>query len=156
MEGFTRGVRNGKAGTCKCIYKKDGTRVREHIRTIDSDTQSEESGSSYMDKTPLLQGGISYNETEKTEDLKEVIKKGLQILSLTSQICNEKNNQSVKNLKPQLTEQIKLMDSNLIQMKKDIDNSVSNLVNAKNQEEYSKKYEPVLKKYDEYQKQKFL
>ncbi len=46
--------------------KKDGTQVREHFRTIDSDNPaSDENNNSYMDKSPLLKSGVSYTENEK-------------------------------------------------------------------------------------------
>ncbi len=130
--------------------KKDGTQVREHFRTIDSDNKASEDNS-YMDKSPLLKGGVSYTENEK-ENLKNVLKTGLKILSVASKMSATANNQSVKNLKPQLIEQINQADYDLVQMKKALDKSVSNLVNSKDQEEYTKKYEPILKKYDEYKK----
>ncbi len=44
--------------------KKDGTQVREHFRTIDSDNKASEDNS-YMDKSPLLKSGVSYTENEK-------------------------------------------------------------------------------------------
>ena len=86
-----------------------------------------------MDKSPLLKGGVSYTENEK-ENLKNVLKTGLQILSVASKMSATANNQSVKNLKPQLLEQINQADNDLVQMKKVSYKSVSNLVNAKNQE----------------------
>ncbi len=68
-----------------------------------------------------------------------------------SQAMNSGNVQAVEYLKPQFDTKIKQLDTHVAQMKTNIDNNITKLVNAKNQSEYSKIYEPLQKDWQEYQ-----
>ena len=67
---------------------------------------------------------------------------------------NSGNVQAVEYLKPQFDTKMKQLDTQVAQMKTNIDNNITKLVNAKNQSEYSKIYEPLQKDWQEYQSAK--
>ena len=54
------------------------------------------------------------------------------------QAMNSGNSQAVNYLKPQFDTKIKQLDTQVAQMKTNIDNNVAKLVNAKNKIDYSK------------------
>ena len=64
---------------------------------------------------------------------------------------NSGNGQAVEYLKPQFDTKIKQLDTHVAQMKTNIDNNITKLVNAKNQVEYTKIYEPLQKDWQAYQ-----
>jgi len=61
------------------------------------------------------------------------------------QAMNSGNGQAVEYLKPQFDTKIKQLDTQVAQMKTNIDNNIAKLVNTKNKIEYSKIYEPLQK-----------
>ena len=67
------------------------------------------------------------------------------------QAMNSGNSQAVNYLKPQFDTKIKQLDTQVAQMKTNIDNNVAKLVNVKNKIEYSKIYEPLQKDWQAYQ-----
>ena len=79
---------------------------------------------------------------------------GLELAPIVLQMYQEMNSgngQAVEYLKPQFDTKIKQLDTQVAQIKTNIDNSIAKLVNAKNQAEYSKIYEPLQKDWQEYQ-----
>ena len=88
---------------------------------------------------------------------KQVIGVGIELAPIAIQIyqaMNSGNGQAVEYLKPQFDTKIKQLDTKVAYMKTNIDNNVAKLVNAKNQAEYSKIYEPLQKDWQEYQQVK--
>ena len=88
---------------------------------------------------------------------KQVIGVGIELAPIAIQIyqaMNSGNGQAVEYLKPQFDTKIKQLDTKVAHMKTNIDNNVAKLVNAKNQAEYSKIYEPLQKDWQEYQQVK--
>lgn len=61
------------------------------------------------------------------------------------------NSQALEYLKPQFDDGIKRLDTHVAQMKKNINNSVSKLLDSKDKTEYSKIYEPLAKDWQKYQ-----
>ena len=64
---------------------------------------------------------------------------------------NSGNGQAVEYLRPQFDTKIKQLDTQVAQMKTNIDNNVAKLSNVKNKAEYSKIYETLQKDWQEYQ-----
>lgn len=135
--------------------RKDGTEVKEHFRNINTDNSG-----------TVLQGGISVDVEPSTESengnifqsigdlLKTVVKVGLELAPIAlqiSQAINSGNNQAIGYLKPQFETKIKQFDTQVAQMKIDIDTSAKKLANTKSQAEYSKIYESLQKKWQTYQ-----
>lgn len=88
---------------------------------------------------------------------KQVIGVGIELAPIAIpiyQAMNSGNGQAVEYLKPQFYTKIKQLDTQVAHMKTNIDNNVAKLVNANNQAEYSKIYEPLQKDWQEYQQVK--
>ena len=137
--------------------KRDGTQVKEHFRNIDTDNYGTTSG---------LQGGVSVDVGFSTGGgigdvlesiggvLGTVAAVGLELAPIVLQMyqaMNSGNGQAVEYLKPKFDTKIKQLDTQVAQMKTNIDNNITKLVNAKNQSEYAKIYEPLQKDWQAYQ-----
>lgn len=142
--------------------RKDGTEVREHYRNIDTDVES-----------PLvLQGGISKNvEVSDISDVVENSEGKLERVSLPfdnaeqgassimsgiTQTADNNDAQTVEYLKPKLDLQIKQLEEQVAQMKQNIDNYVTKLINTNNQTEYSKLHDFLQEDYKTYQDALYL
>ena len=119
-----------------------------------------------MDSGPVLQGGVSVDVGIPTGGsigdvlgsiggvLGTVVAVGAELAPIVLQMyqaMNSGNSQAVDYLKPQFDTKIKQLDTQVAQMKSNIDNNITKLVNAKNRTEYSKIYEPLQKDWQEYQ-----
>ena len=119
-----------------------------------------------VESVPVLQGGVSVDVGFPTGGamgdvlgsiggvLGAVAAVGLELAPIVLQMYQEMNSgngQAVEYLKPQFNTKIKQMDIQVAQMKTNIDNSIAKLVNAKNQSEYAKIYEPLQKDWQAYQ-----
>ena len=119
-----------------------------------------------MDSGPVLQGGVSVDVGIPTGGgigdvhgsiggvLGTVVAVGLELAPIALQIyqaMNSGNSQAVGYLKPQFDTKIKQLNTQVAQMKSNIDNNITKLVNAKNRTEYSKIYEPLQKDWQAYQ-----
>ena len=119
-----------------------------------------------LESGPVLQGGVSVDVGFPTGGamgdvlgsiggvLGAVAAVGLELAPIVLQMYQEMNSgngQAVEYLKPQFNTKIKQMDTKVAQMKANINNNVAKLVNAKNQVEYSKIYEPLQKDWQAYQ-----
>ena len=124
---------------------------------------------SNMDSAPVLQGGVSVDVGFPTGGgigdvlgsiggvLGTVVFAGLALAPIALQMyqaMNSGNRQTVEYLKPQFDTKIKQLDTQITKMKTNIDNNITKLVNAKNQVEYSKIYEPLQKDWQAYQQSK--
>ena len=118
-----------------------------------------------MNSAPVLQGGVSVDVGFPTGGIGDVLGSiggvlgavigvGIELAPIAIQIyqaMNSGNGQAVEYLKPQFDTKIKQLDTQVAHMKTNIDNNVAKLVNAKNQAEYSKIYEPLQIDWQEYQ-----
>ena len=144
--------------------KRDGTQVKEHFRNIDTD---------YYGTAPVLQGRVSVDVGFPTGSsvgdvgagaglgnifsdvsgvLGTVAAVGLELAPIALQMyqaMNSGNVQAAEYLKPQFDTKMKQLDTHVAQMKTNIDNNITKLVNAKNSTEYSKIYEPLQKDWQE-------
>ena len=186
--------------------KRDGTQVKEHFRTIDTDNYgtppifSEYPNYPIMDEknynlvknflsnilnptmnmesAPVLQGGVSVDVGFPTGSgagdvgagaglgnilsdvsgvLGTVAAVGLELAPIVLQMyqaINNGNGQAVEYLRPQFDTKIKQLDTQVAQMKTNIDNNIAKLVNTKNQVDYTKIYEPLQKDWQAYQSAK--
>ena len=118
-----------------------------------------------MKSGPILQGGISVDVGLPTGGIGDVLGNigsvlgtvvavGLELAPIALQMyqaMNSGNGQAVKYLKPQFDTKIKQLDTQVAQIKNNIDNNITKLVNTKNQTEYFKIYEPLQKDWQVYQ-----
>ena len=131
-----------------------------------------------MESAPVLQGGVFVDVGSPTGSgagdvgagaglgnilsdvsgvLGTVAAVGLELAPIAlqmSQAMNSGNGQAVEYLRPQFDTKIKQLDTQVAQMKTNIDNNIAKLVNAKNRTEYSKIYEPLQKDWQAYQSAK--
>ena len=121
-----------------------------------------------MNSAPVLQGGVSVDVGFPTGGIGDVLGSiggvlgavigvGIELAPIAIQIyqaINSGNGQAVEYLKPQFDTKIKQLDTQVAHMKTNIDNNIAKLVDAKNQAEYSKIYEPLQKDWQEYQQVK--
>ena len=140
--------------------KKDGTQVKEHFRNIESNslTNYEYQNNPINEQSQNLSENNSIGDTFSKigEVLKTVLVIGEDLAPISLEIYQamKKDNNSKQNieyLKPQFDTQIKRFDTQVEQIKYDVDNSVTNLVNTKNQQEYSEKYKKLEKLWQTYQ-----
>lgn len=133
------------------IDEKDHNPLEDLFPNIFNPTMNMESG-------PVLQGGVSVDVGFPTGGgigdvlgsiggvLGTVAAVGLELAPMALQMyqaMNSGNGQAVEYLKPQFDTKIKQLDTQVAQMKTNIDNSIAKLVNAKNRTEYTKIYEPL-------------
>lgn len=156
--------------------KRDGTQVREHFRSIDTDNYRippivPETDIPPMDypsqkpvvmyEAPVLKGGVSVDVGIPSSGpsvgdvLGGIGSIAVNVLPLVLEIIQASkggNVQMVNNLIPQFDTKIKQLDNHVAQMKTNIDNNVAKLVNAKNQVEYSNLYKTLQSNYQVYQR----
>ncbi len=140
--------------------KKDGTQVKEHFRNIEtSNYETYPNNSEYHDMSVNTEQNIDAGEVfhKIGEVLKTVVVIAIElapiVIKMYQSIKNNGNNkQNIEYLKPQFDTQIKKFDMQVEQIKYDIDNSVKNLVNTKNQKEYLAKYKKLETLWQTYQK----
>ena len=140
--------------------KKDGTYVREHYRTIDSNdfTVATESYNQTSASTPVLTGGVSMdvnlNQVNNGIDwdnvgsiIRQVINTtanvALSALPIASQIyqaasLSDKN--TVNDLMPHLNNSVNSLIDNQKVMKQNLENNLKKLTSTKNQDEYAALY----------------
>ena len=119
-----------------------------------------------IESGPVLQGGVSVDVGFPVGGgigevlgsiggvLGTVVAVSLELAPIALQIyqaMNSGNGQAVEYLKPQFDTKMKQLDTQVAQMKTNIDNNVTKLVDAKNKVEYSKIYEPLQKDWQAYQ-----
>lgn len=140
--------------------KKDGTQVKEHFRNIESnslnnyDYQNNPINEQYSNLPENNSIGDTFSKIGET--LKTVLVIGAELAPIAIKIYqamkkDDNNGQNIEYLKPQFDTQIKRFDTQVEQIKYDVDNSVKNLVNTKNQKEYLEKYKKLEKLWQTYQ-----
>ena len=140
--------------------KKDGTQVKEHFRNIESDslTNYEYQNNPINEQSQNLPENNSIGDTFSKigETLKTVLVIGAELAPIAIKIYqamkkDDNSGQNIEYLKPQFDTQIKRFNTQVEQIKYDVDNSVKNLVNTKNQKEYLEKYKKLEKLWQTYQ-----
>ncbi|MBQ8459690.1 hypothetical protein IJ541_06275 [bacterium] len=160
--------------------KKDGTQVREHFRTIDSNIQTppifsenkipaltDESqykfDSQHSKKQNLLEATISktvFNDTignnaNQAENIFEkIIDIGATILPIAVEIysvANSGDQEVIAGLQPQIQNRIRQLDIQMNNMKQYIDITSQKLAMTNDKNEYSRLYKPFIKTYNAYQ-----
>ncbi len=152
--------------------KKDGTYVREHYRTIDSNdfTVATESYNQTSASTPVLTGGVSMdvnlNQVNNGIDwdnvgsiIRQVINTtanvALSALPIASQIyqaasLSDKN--MVNDLMPHLNNAVNSLTDNQKIMKQNLENNLKKLTSTKNQDEYAALYRSFVNENEIYKK----
>ncbi len=152
--------------------KKDGTHVKEHYRTIDSNdfTVATESYNQTSASTPVLTGGVSMdvnlNQVNNGIDwdnvgsiIRQVINTtanvALSALPIASQIyqaasLSDKN--TVNDLMPHLNNAVNFLTENQKVMKQNLENSLKKLTSTKNQDEYAALYRSFVNENEIYKK----
>ena len=150
--------------------KKDGTYVREHYRTIDSNdfTVATESYNQTSASTPVLTGGVSMdvnlNQVNNGIDwdnvgsiIRQVINTtanvALSALPIASQIyqaasLSDKN--MVNDLMPHLNNAVNSLTDNQKIMKQNLENNLKKLTSTKNQDEYAALYKSFVNENEIY------
>ena len=150
--------------------KKDGTYVREHYRTIDSNdfTVATESYNQTSASTPVLTGGVSMdvnlNQVNNGIDwdnvgsiIRQVINTtanvALSALPIASQIyqaasLSDKN--MVNDLMPHLNNAVNSLTDNQKIMKQNLENNLKKLTSTKNQDEYAALYKSFVNESEIY------
>lgn len=150
--------------------KKDGTYVREHYRTIDSNdfTVATESYNQTSASTPVLTGGVSMdvnlNQVNNGIDwdnvgsiIRQVINTtanvALSALPIASQIyqaasLSDKN--TVNDLMPHLNNAVNSLTDNQKIMKQNLENNLKKLTSTKNQDEYAALYKSFVNENEIY------
>ena len=150
--------------------KKDGTYVREHYRTIDSNdfTVATESYNQTSASTPVLTGGVSMdvnlNQVNNGIDwdnvgsiIRQVINTtanvALSALPIASQIyqaasLSDKN--TVNDLMPHLNNSVNSLIDNQKVMKQNLENNLKKLTSTKNQDEYAALYKSFVNENEIY------
>ena len=139
--------------------KRDGTQVKEHFRNIETSTYKPFSiNSENFDKAINTKQNFNADEVfpKIGEILKTVVIIGIELAPIAIKIyqkmkANGNSGQNIEYLKPQFDTQIKRFDTQVEQIKYDINNYVKNLVNTKNQKEYLEKYKKLEKLWQTYQ-----
>jgi len=117
-----------------------------------------------MDSAPVLQGGVSVDVGLPTGEMGDVLGSigdalgaviaiGVELAPIAIQIyqtINGGDGQAAKYLKMQFRAKVKQLDNKVAQMKTNIDNNVTRLINAKNKIEYAMIYEPLQKDWQAY------
>lgn len=152
--------------------KKDGTYVREHYRTIDSNdfTVATESYNQTSASTPVLTGGVSMdvnlNQVNNGIDwdnvgsiIRQVINTtanvALSALPIASQIyqaAHLSDINTVNNLMPHLNNAVNFLTENQKVMKQNLENSLKKLTSTKNQDEYAALYRSFVNENEIYKK----
>lgn len=150
--------------------KKDGTYVREHYRTIDSNdfTVAQSTDNQTYVSTPILTGGVSMdvnlNQVNNGIDwdnvgsiIRQVINTttnvALSALPIASQIyqaasLSDKN--MVNDLMPHLNNAVNSLTDNQKIMKQNLENNLKKLTSTKNQDEYAALYKSFVNENEIY------
>lgn len=150
--------------------KKDGTYVREHYRTIDSNdfTVAQSTDNQTYVSTPILTGGVSMdvnlNQVNNGIDwdnvgsiIRQVINTttnvALSALPIASQIyqaasLSDKN--TVNDLMPHLNNAVNSLTDNQKIMKQNLENNLKKLTSTKNQDEYAALYKSFVNENEIY------
>ncbi len=120
-----------------------------------------------INSTPVLKGSVSKSDIDWGNigsifgniggAIGSVIAVGMEVLPIALQMCEAVNNgsaQAIKYLQPQFDTKIKQLDTQVAQIKTNIDTSVKKLANTKTQTEYNKIYELLQKDWQAYQSAK--
>ena len=152
--------------------KKDGTHVKEHYRTIDSNnfTVAQSTDNQTSASTPVLTGGVSMdvnlNQVNNGIDwdnvgsiIRQVINTtanvALSALPIASQIyqaasLSDKN--MVNDLMPHLNNAVNSLTDNQKIMKQNLENNLKKLTSTKNQDEYAALYKSFVNENEIYKK----
>lgn len=156
--------------------KSDGTHVKEHYRTIETNgnTTTPQKQSQNFNSNPVLIGGISMDVD--TQDILQggissggidwgnigsaigqiaivaanVAIKAAPIALQIYQAMQSQNTSLAENLKPQFDNSIRGLEETQKVMKQNLDNNLNKLTSAKNQEEYANLYKSFMKENETY------
>ena len=152
--------------------KKDGTHVKEHYRTIDSNnfTVAQSTDNQTSSSTPILTGGVSMdvnlNQVNNGIDwdnidpiIRQVINTAANValpaIPIASQIyqaAHLSDINTVNNLMPHLNNAVNFLTENQKVMKQNLENSLKKLTSTKNQDEYAALYRSFVNENEIYKK----
>ena len=149
--------------------KRDGTLVKEHFRTIDTDNFGLPPDTSSVNASPIgdvsdktivienPEGASADSPASKTIDdvlgnIGRTVFKSLPLILQIIQAIHDRHKENVSKLLPQFNTQMKQFDTHIGQMKSSINNMAAKLATVKNQSEYSKLYQTLQKVYPKYQR----
>ena len=155
--------------------KKDGTHVKEHYRTIDSNnfTVAQSTDNQTSSSTPILTGGVSMdvdlNQTKNLHNsfnwdnigpiIRQVINTAANValpaIPIASQIyqaAHLSDINTVNNLMPHLNNAVNFLTENQKVMKQNLENSLKKLTSTKNQDEYAALYRSFVNENEIYKK----
>lgn len=158
--------------------KSDGTHVKEHYRTIETNgnTTTPQKQSQNFNSNPVLIGGISMDVD--TQDILQggvsaggidwdnigsaigqiaivaanVAIKAAPIALQMYQAMQSQNTSLAENLKPQFDNSIRGLEETQKVMKQNLDNNLNKLTSAKNQEGYANLYKSFMKENETYKR----
>lgn len=153
--------------------KNDGTHVKEHYRTIDSNGSTPTITSQGFDSTPVLSGGISMDVGDILQSgvsaggidwgnigsaigqaaavAANIAIKAAPIALQMYQAVKSANNSAVEYLKPQFDSSIKGLEETHNFMKQNLDKKITKLAETKDQKDYTNLYNSFTKEYANYQ-----
>ena len=155
--------------------KKDGTHVKEHYRTIDSNnfTVAQSTDNQTSSSTPILTGGVSMdvdpNQTKNLHNsfnldnvgpiIRQVINTAANValpaIPIAFQIyqaAHFSDINTVNNLMPHLNNAVNFLTENQKVMKQNLENSLKKLTSTKNQDEYAALYRSFVNENEIYKK----
>lgn len=144
--------------------KSDGTHVKEHFRTIDSDGYAitSQNSSQNFNSSPVLTGGVSTGRIDwgnigsaigqVAVVAANVAIKAAPIALQMYQAVQSRNTSVAENLKPQFESSIKGLEETQKIMKQNLDNNLNKLTSAKNQDEYANLYKSFTKENETYKR----
>ena len=155
--------------------KKDGTHVKEHYRTIDSNnfTVAQSTDNQTSSSTPILTGGVSMdvdpNQTKNLHNsfnldnvspiIRQVINTAANValpaIPIAFQIyqaAHFSDINTVNNLMPHLNNAVNSLTENQKVMKQNLENSLKKLTSTKNQDEYAALYRSFVNENEIYKK----
>ena len=155
--------------------KKDGTHVKEHYRTIDSNnfTVAQSTDNQTSGSTPILTGGVSMdvdlNQTKNLHNsfnldnigpiIRQVINTAANValpaIPIAFQIyqaAHLSDINTVNNLMPHLNNAVNFLTENQKVMKQNLENSLKKLTSTKNQDEYAALYRSFVNENEIYKK----
>ena len=153
--------------------KKDGTHVKEHYRTIDSNnfTVAQSTDNQTYVSTPILTGGVSMdvdpNQTKNLHNsfnldnvgpiIRQVINTAANValpaIPIAFQIyqaAHFSDINTVNNLMPHLNNAVNSLTENQKVMKQNLENSLKKLTSTKNQDEYAALYKSFVNENEIY------
>ena len=158
--------------------KSDGTHVKEHYRTIESNgnTTTPQNQSQNFNSNPVLTGGVSIDV-----DARDILQGGISsggidwgsigsaigkvaivavnvaakaapIALQMYQAVQSSNGSAIQYLKPQFDNSIKSLEETQKVIKQNLDNNLNKLTTAKNQDEYANLYKSFVKENEIYKR----